>query len=326
MHTFLPCILITFLLVLAAIAFFTLLERKVLGYAQLRKGPNKVGILGLPQPMADAAKLFTKEISRPTLSNTIPFIAAPFLGLLLALAMWTIYPTASPANFIKFGILFFLCISRLNVYSTLAAGWTSNSKYSLLGALRRVAQTISYEVSISLTLLSALILLNSFDTQEIFDFPKSSLLTLLPLLFYIWFTTTLAETNRTPFDFAEGERELVSGFNTEYAGGTFALIFMAEYTNIIFMSLISTLIFLRGHGTPYIELANLIVGTLLLCFLFVWVRGTLPRIRYDRLIRLTWKAFLPLSLIFLIGVSQILWLGARQNGLYWCYKIWALTP
>lgn len=307
MLTFLACITVTYLLVLAAMAFFTLLERKILGYAQLRKGPNKVGIIGLPQPLADAAKLFTKEISRPNLSNMTPFIFAPLLGLLLALVIWIIYPTASPASYIKLGILFFLCVSRLNVYTTLAAGWTSNSKYSLLGALRSVAQTISYEVRISLILLSALILLYSFDSQNRFDMPTSSLLIITPLLFYIWFTTRLAETNRTPFDFAEGERELVSGFNTEYAGGTFALIFIAEYTNIIFMSLLSMLIFFGSWKNPYMNISALIGGTLFFSVLFIWVRGTLPRIRYDRLMALTWKTFLPLSLAFLLVAPQNFW-------------------
>ncbi len=306
MNTYLLCSLLTFLLVLAAIAFFTLLERKVLGYAQLRKGPNKVGILGLPQPLADAAKLFTKEITSPTFSNLAPFIFAPFIGLLLALILWIISPSLSPAIHSKFGILFFLCVSRLSVYTTLAAGWSSNSKYSLLGALRGVAQTISYEVRMSLILLSALILLYSFNLQEMLNSQATSLFFASILLFYVWFTTTLAETNRTPFDFAEGERELVSGFNTEYSGGIFALIFIAEYTNILFISLLSMNIFFSKLGGPETKLIRLILGVLRFSFLFIWVRGTLPRMRYDQLIRLTWKSFLPFSLILLLCVPNLL--------------------
>ena len=300
MLTFLSSTLLTYILALAAIAFFTLLERKVLGYFQIRKGPNKVRISGVPQPIADAVKLFTKELSTPTFSNNIPFIASPLFSLILALILWSLYPTPSPRNYIIFGVLFFLIISRLRIYTTLAAGWTSNSKYSLLGALRGVAQTISYEVSISLILIASLIFINRFDFQFIFFNSLSSVALFLPILFFVWFVTLLAETNRTPFDFAEGERELVSGFNTEYSAGLFALIFIAEYINILILSLLSSIIFSFSIIIPEFEAIFLILTTFFLSFLFLWLRATLPRIRYDRLISLTWKSYLPISLIFLI--------------------------
>nr|ALS46291.1 NADH dehydrogenase subunit 1 [Glycinde armigera] len=288
--------LVTFVLALLAMAFFTLLERKGLGYFQIRKGPNKVGLAGIPQPFADALKLFVKEMCQPTLANMFPFLIAPFMGLLLALVLWYLYPSSSPAYFISFGVLLFLCVSSLNVYTTLGAGWASNSKYALLGALRSIAQTISYEVSMSLILMSALIIFHSLNFTDMFFKSYTPIFFLCLPLFLVWFTTTLAETNRTPFDFAEGESELVSGFNTEYSSGTFALIFMAEYLNILIMSIFTCVFFL---SSPYLPLINDMVFTMkavIIAFMFIWVRASLPRMRYDRLMSLTWKGFLPFSL------------------------------
>lgn len=299
MLSFIPATLSSYVLILLAIAFFTLLERKILGYIQIRKGPNKVGIIGLPQPFADALKLFAKEQIHPVIANMSPFYLAPILRLALALSLWSLYPTNNPSLIMPFSILLFLCISRLNVYSTLSAGWASNSKYSLLGALRSIAQTISYEVSIALILLAPLLLIESFMFSNSFHSFFWPGLTLLPV-FFIWFVTILAETNRTPFDLAEGESELVSGFNTEYSRGPFALIFIAEYTSILAISLFTVALF----SSSYINV-SMVIKTLLIGALFIWVRGTLPRIRYDALIALTWKTFLPFILAALLLILLI---------------------
>lgn len=310
---------ITYIVALLAIAFFTLLERKALGYFQIRKGPNKVGIAGIPQPFADALKLFTKELNKPTIANQAPFLAAPILGLFLALILWSLYPSSNPSYFVPFGVLLFLCISSFNVYSTLISGWSSNSKYALLGALRTIAQTISYEIRISLILLSVLLPIISIDFTSIYLNCLVPQIILFTSLFFIWFTTTLAETNRTPFDLSEGESELVSGFNIEFSRGTFALIFIAEYLNILIIRLFTTILFLNFFLVGWF-LTDLVFSIKIsfIAFSFVWVRATLPRIRYDILINLTWKTFLPLSLGALILtlplVIIIKWYCAGQNG------------
>nr|YP_010481497.1 NADH dehydrogenase subunit 1 [Eisenia nordenskioldi]UIX22962.1 NADH dehydrogenase subunit 1 [Eisenia nordenskioldi]UIX22975.1 NADH dehydrogenase subunit 1 [Eisenia nordenskioldi] len=300
---FFTSILMSAVLALLAMAFYTLMERKFLGYFHLRKGPNKVGIMGLPQPFADAIKLFVKEQASPTPSNQMPFLFAPTMGLVLSLMLWVIYPHSHQSFFLQFSVLYFLCVSSMNVYTTFLAGWSSNSKYALLGALRGVAQTISYEVSMSLILLSALVLLATMD------FTKMVLTSWVALmfipLFTVWFITNLAETNRTPFDFAEGESELVSGFNVEYSSGLFALIFMAEYANILMMSLFTSLIFFSTLMTP-LEDMLLVSETIMLAALFVWIRATYPRMRYDHLMNLTWKTFLPVSLALLIVCPPIM--------------------
>nr|YP_010403020.1 NADH dehydrogenase subunit 1 [Sirsoe methanicola]UQV94828.1 NADH dehydrogenase subunit 1 [Sirsoe methanicola] len=252
--------------------------------------------MGIPQPLADALKLFTKELTSPTFANTYPFFFAPALGLFLALMLWPLFPHSSPSVFISYGILLFLCISSFNVYTTLIAGWASNSKYALLGALRSAAQTISYEVSMALILLSPLIMMYTLNLLEMFSTQLTPPVLMLPMLMMTWFTTTLAETNRTPFDFSEGESELVSGFNTEYSGGTFALIFMAEYMNIILMSLLTSALFFMIYSPMIIKDIVLISCTTIIAFTFLWARGTLPRMRYDLLMSLTWKTFLPFSL------------------------------
>lgn len=298
--------IISYLIALVAIAFYTLIERKFLGYFQLRKGPNKVRISGIPQPFADAIKLFIKEHIQPNIANYAIFIVAPILGLILTLLLWAIYPHSNSALYLRFGALYFLCVSRINVYSTFLAGWCSNSKYALLGALRGIAQTISYEVSMSLILLSALIIFNTMDlsiiTTKLYSWP---LLIIAPISI-IWIITNLAETNRTPFDFAEGESELVSGFNVEYGGAIFALIFIAEYANILIIRLLTSVLF-SGHSLILTD-AFLIIKTLIIATLFVWIRATLPRIRYDNLIYLTWKRFLPISLIILIVLIPLIYL------------------
>nr|YP_009917570.1 NADH dehydrogenase subunit 1 [Manayunkia occidentalis]QLM00889.1 NADH dehydrogenase subunit 1 [Manayunkia occidentalis] len=293
-------ILIIMIMALLAMAFFTLLERKILGYIQLRKGPNKVGILGLLQPFADALKLFSKELKYPIISNFAPLVFAPMLSLFLALSLWALLPLSFNSSTLSLGIIMFLCISSLNVYAILGAGWTSNSKYALLGALRAIAQTISYEVSMALILIGPLLIMRSFNLAKFLESPKFLFIMLL-IPFVIWLTTLLAETNRTPFDFAEGESELVSGFNTEYSSGIFALIFMAEYASIIIMSFLTALIF---FPTSFINIFTPPLIGLLIGMFVIWARGTLPRIRYDQLMKLTWKTFLPLSLAILMLISS----------------------
>lgn len=304
MLSFPSFLLITYIFLLLAIAFFTLFEQKILGYSQLRKGPNKVSLWGIPQPLSDALKLFSKELTWPLLSNKKLFIISPIMSLVLAIFLWSLLPSENPIFSIKLGLLFFLCVSRVRVYTILIAGWASNSKYSLLGALRRVAQTVSYEVRISIILFSPLLAFQRFNTQEMLNSPYFLIL-LTPIISIIWFTTTLAETNRTPFDLTEGERELVSGFNTEFSGGLFTIIFIAEYLNILFMSLLSYLLFFFKFSTPYLNSLLTPIRTIIIAFAFIWARTTLPRIRYDFLISLTWKGFLPLSLIVLIPILII---------------------
>jgi len=305
MISFSIALIINAVFALIAIAFYTLIERKFLGYFQLRKGPNKVILMGLPQPFADAMKLITKERANPTFSNNKLFYVAPTMGLILTLLLWVIYPHSNPSTYIIFGILYFLCVSSLNVYVTFISGWSSNSKYALLGALRGVAQTISYEVSITLILISAIILLFTIDLHIIASHLKSWLIIIIRPLFLIWYITNLAETNRTPFDLAEGESELVSGFNIEYSRGLFAIIFIAEYANILVIRLLTALFFTGSIN--YINNILLLIKTIIIAALYLWVRATFPRIRYDLLISLTWKIFLPASLIIILLTSSLIY-------------------
>nr|AOD42129.1 NADH dehydrogenase subunit 1 [Ursus spelaeus]AOD42155.1 NADH dehydrogenase subunit 1 [Ursus spelaeus]AOD42454.1 NADH dehydrogenase subunit 1 [Ursus ingressus]CAY40514.1 NADH dehydrogenase subunit 1 [Ursus spelaeus]CAY40540.1 NADH dehydrogenase subunit 1 [Ursus spelaeus] len=286
--------------ILLAVAFLTLVERKVLGYMQLRKGPNIVGPHGLLQPIADAMKLFTKEPLRPLTSSTTMFIMAPILALTLALTMWVPLPMPYPLVNMNLGVLFMLAMSSLAVYSILWSGWASNSKYALIGALRAVAQTISYEVTLAIILLSVLLMNGSFTLSTLIT-TQEHLWLIFPTwpLAMMWFISTLAETNRAPFDLAEGESELVSGFNVEYAAGPFALFFLAEYTNIIMMNALTTILFFGAFHSPCMpELytVNFTVKTLLLTASFLWIRASYPRFRYDQLMHLLWKNFLPLTL------------------------------
>nr|YP_009740502.1 NADH dehydrogenase subunit 1 [Ceratostoma rorifluum]QID03439.1 NADH dehydrogenase subunit 1 [Ceratostoma rorifluum] len=299
--------LFSYICILLAVAFFTLLERKGLSYIQLRKGPNKVGLMGLPQPIADAAKLLTKEIAKPTMANYSPYFAAPIFSFILALLLWQLYPSLYSSSYFKWGILFFLCVSGLNVYGTLLAGWASNSKYALLGSLRAIAQTISYEVSMALILLFPLFLVGSFSFIEVKESQEFVWLGFLMIpVSFIWFATCVAETNRAPFDFAEGESELVSGFNIEYGAAGFALIFLAEYANILVMSLFSSLLFFGGSSAIFLE-SDIIfmLKVLFFAFAFIWIRGSYPRFRYDLLMGLTWKGFLPASLSFLLLITML---------------------
>lgn len=283
--------------VLIGVAFLTLLERKVLGYIQLRRGPNKVGVIGIMQPFSDAIKLFTKEQTYPLYSNYFSYYFSPVVGFILSLLIWVIVPYYFNLLRFNLGILFFFCCTSLGVYTVIISGWSSNSNYSLLGGLRAVAQTISYEVSLALILLSRIIMVMDFNLIKFGEYQNLVwfMFFMFPLLM-CWLSSRMAETNRTPFDFAEGERELVSGFNVEYRRGGFALIFLAEYSRILFIRILLVLVYLGGHDLNFFFYFKLVI----ISFLFVWVRGSLPRYRYDKLIYLAWKSYLPISLNFLL--------------------------
>nr|QOD97626.1 NADH dehydrogenase subunit 1 [Nyctibius grandis] len=286
--------------ILVAVAFLTLVERKILSYMQARKGPNIVGPFGLLQPIADGVKLFIKEPIRPSTSSPFLFIMTPMLALLLAITIWTPLPLPFSLADLNLGFLFLLAMSSLAVYSILWSGWASNSKYALIGALRAVAQTISYEVTLAIILLSVILLSGNYTlntiatTQE----PLYLIFSSWPLAM-MWYISTLAETNRAPFDLTEGESELVSGFNVEYAAGPFALFFLAEYANIMLMNALTTLLFINPSSLNLSsELFPVILATkvLLLSSGFLWIRASYPRFRYDQLMHLLWKSFLPLTL------------------------------
>nr|YP_008239032.1 NADH dehydrogenase subunit 1 [Elophila interruptalis]AGO90261.1 NADH dehydrogenase subunit 1 [Elophila interruptalis] len=290
-------LLILLIGVLIGVAFLTLLERKVLGYIQIRKGPNKVGLIGILQPFSDAIKLFTKEQIYPLHSNYLSYYFSPVLSFIVSLIIWMVIPYFFNMISFNLGVLFFLCCMSMGVYTLMVAGWSSNSNYSLLGALRGVAQTISYEVSLALILMSSIIVVMNFNL--LLFYKSQEMIWFFFMMFPLsicWFSSSLAETNRTPFDFAEGESELVSGFNIEYSSGGFALIFLAEYSSILFMSMLFVIIYLGGY---YLTLLFYLKITFI-SFLFIWVRGTLPRYRYDKLMYLAWKIYLPVSLNFLM--------------------------
>nr|YP_010959160.1 NADH dehydrogenase subunit 1 [Urolophus aurantiacus]WND64987.1 NADH dehydrogenase subunit 1 [Urolophus aurantiacus] len=291
--------------ILLATAFLTLVERKILGYMQFRKGPNTVGPYGLLQPIADGLKLFTKEPLRPSFSSQFLFLAAPTTALTLALLMWMPLPLPHSIFNLNLGMLFILAISSLMVYTILGSGWASNSKYALMGALRAVAQTISYEVALALILLALVIFTGGF-TLHTFNLAQETTWLIIPAwpLAMMWYISTLAETNRAPFDLTEGESELVSGFNIEYAGGSFALFFLAEYSNILLMNTLSAILFLGASHYPHlpqITALNLMLKATALTLLFLWIRASYPRFRYDQLMHLVWKNFLPMTL------AMVLW-------------------
>nr|WID87041.1 NADH dehydrogenase subunit 1 [Carausius sp.] len=292
--------------VLLGVAFFTLFERKILGYIQIRKGPNKVGFFGIFQPFSDAMKLFSSELLIPIKSNFVPYYFSPVFNLLLSLIIWIIIPYFSNIFVFKLGVIFFLCCASLNVYSIMISGWSSNSNYSLLGGLRSVAQSISYEVSLFIILLSFFVMVGSYCLIDcyMFQYYMWNIFLFYPL-FLCLFSSLLADTNRTPFDFAEGESELVSGFNVEYSSGGFILIFLSEYSMILFMSLLLSILFFGGDLCSYIFFFKLVF----ISFIFVWIRGTLPRFRYDKLMYLAWKCYLPFSLnclMFYIGIKMFI--------------------
>ncbi|YP_004769887.1 NADH dehydrogenase subunit 1 (mitochondrion) [Pieris rapae] len=297
-------LLILFIGVLVGVAFLTLLERKVLGYIQIRKGPNKIGFMGILQPFSDGIKLFSKEQTYLNYSNYLYYYYSPVIGFFLSLIIWMLIPYYFNIIMFNLGVLFFFCCTSVGVYILLMAGWSSNSNYSMLGGLRAVAQTISYEVSLALIFGSSLILIMDFNMLSLKIFQENIwfLFLMFPLSLCM-FSSMLAETNRTPFDFAEGESELVSGFNVEYSSGGFALIFLAEYSSILFMSMMFVLLYMGGYSLNlgfYLKLS-------FISFLFIWVRGTLPRYRYDKLMYLCWKVYLPISLNMMI-----LYLGLKM--------------
>jgi NADH-quinone oxidoreductase subunit H len=306
---------------LVAIAYFTYAERKVLAYAQLRKGPNVVGPFGLFQPFADGIKLFLKETVIPSGANRIVFIAAPVLTFTLALIAWAVIPFGSGIviSNINVGILYIFGISSLSVYGIIMAGWASNSRYAFLGALRSAAQMVSYEVSIGFVLVTVLLCAGSLNLTDIvmaqarvpiwhaYAWP------LLPM-FVIFFISSLAETNRSPFDLAEGESEIVAGYFVEFSAMTFALFFLGEYGNMILVSAMTAILFLGGWLPPF-DVAPftwvpgpiwLLMKTLFAMFCILWVRATFPRFRYDQLMRLGWKVFLPFSLLWLVLTAGVL--------------------
>ena len=302
---------------LVAVAYLTYFERKVIASMQLRKGPNVVGPFGLLQPLADGAKLFIKETILPSGANKILFAMAPMLTFILSLIAWAVIPFDAGMVLadINVGILYLFAISSLGVYGVIMAGWASNSKYAFLGALRSAAQMVSYEVSIGFVIITVLLCVGSLNLSAIVEAQKTVwfAIPLLPM-FVIFFVSALAETNRAPFDLPEGESELVAGYFVEYSSMTFALFFLGEYANMILMSGMTAVLFLGGWLPP-IDIApfNWIPGPIwffikisLVLFCFLWVRATFPRYRYDQLMRLGWKVFLPLSLAWVVITAGVL--------------------
>lgn len=283
--------------ILIGMAFLTLLERNLLGYVHIRKGPYKVGYLGLFQPFADAIKLFCKEQIWPYNSNYIFYYFCPVYILFLILILWILIPFREGLIYYEFGLIFFMCCLRLSVFPLIFSGWASNSKYSILGCIRAIAQTISYEVRLVLVILCLINLITSYNLKYFIWFQEHSYIIVLVFcvpLVLVWFLSRLAEINRSPFDLAEGESELVSGFNVEYSRGGFAIIFMAEYTSIIFISIIFVIFF----WSSFVKLI-FYVKMVFIMALIILVRGTVPRVRYDQLIYLVWKCILPLTLNYL---------------------------
>nr|YP_010408180.1 NADH dehydrogenase subunit 1 [Brachidontes pharaonis]URF22679.1 NADH dehydrogenase subunit 1 [Brachidontes pharaonis] len=294
-------IILPFICVLLAIGFFTLLERKVLGSVMIRKGPNKVGYMGLLQPFSDAGKLFCKEFVVPSRANLVPFFVAPSLMLGLSLSLWLLYPMKFVDMVFVFGSLQFLVTASVGVFGVMMAGWSSNSKYALLGSVRSIAQSISYEIPFCLILFSVVTMVLSFMVQEVMVWQDSFFILCMVYLsgLSLWLISILAENHRAPFDFVEGESELVSGFNVEFSGGGFAMIFMSEYSSMMFSSFITSVMFFGG--------SEFVVSLLSLGFIyfFVWIRGTFPRMRYDKLMILGWTVFTVVPLVFLMGVVLV---------------------
>nr|YP_010535453.1 NADH dehydrogenase subunit 1 [Ixodes rubicundus]UYB78131.1 NADH dehydrogenase subunit 1 [Ixodes rubicundus] len=290
--------------VLISVAFFTLLERKILGYLHIRKGPNKVGLLGIFQPFSDAIKLFSKEINMMFYLNMIFYMISSMVSLLLMMMLWFLFKWNYNQILMNYGMVFLLCVSSLSVYVILFGGWSSNSKYAMLGAYRGVAQVISYEVSFSLIMISTIFFSGSYNIAKIEFFQNLWWMVIgFMNLFIIWVVSSFAETNRSPFDLSESESELVSGFNIEYGSWNFAVLFMAEYGNIILISVISSNLFMGSLG-------YLMMNVIIMMILFILIRGTLVRYRYDKLMMLAWKVILPSSImsLFFIFFLKILFM------------------
>lgn len=297
--------------VLISVAYLTLAERKVIGYSQTRKGPNIVGIYGLLQPLADGIKLFSKEMIIPNHVSIFLYFFSPILALTLGLVVWGLMPLnhLSVISDINLGVLIVFALSSVGVYAILMSGWSSNSKYAFMGSLRAAAQMISYEVSIGLILISVILCSGTMNLINIIHAQEQLIWFIFPLLpaALMFFVSCLAETNRAPFDLTEGESELVSGYNVEYSSMTFALFFLAEYSHIIFMSFLFTIIFLGGWFFVFSYPIILFIKSSFIIFLFIWVRTSFPRLRYDQLMGLLWKVYLPLSLSLVILVNCTLW-------------------
>ncbi|HEY9080033.1 NADH-quinone oxidoreductase subunit NuoH [Magnetovibrio sp.] len=310
-------ILVIVVPILIAVAYLTYVERKVISAMQLRRGPNVVGPFGLLQPLADGAKLFLKETVIPSSANRAVFLIAPMVTFFLALIAWAVIPFGEGLVLadINVGVLYLFAVSSLGVYGILMAGWASNSKYAFLGALRSAAQMVSYEVSMGFVIITVLLCVGSLNLSAIVEAQRGMwfVIPLFPMA-VVFFISTLAETNRHPFDLPEAEAELVAGYNVEYSAMTFALFFLGEYANMILMCGMTTILFLGGWLPP-IDIApfNLIPGPIwfaikiaALLFIYIWVRASFPRYRYDQLMRLGWKVFLPMSLAAVVIVSGVL--------------------
>lgn len=310
-------ILLVIVPLIFAMAYLTLAERKIIAAMQMRRGPNVVGWFGLLQPLADGVKLMFKEVVLPTHANKILFVIAPMLTFSLAMLGWAVIPIGPDfviAN-INVGVLYLLAISSLGVYGIIISGWASNSKYAFLGAIRSAAQMISYEVAIGFAIITVLLVNGTLNLHDIVVHQRTLMqeILLFPMLI-VFFISTLAETNRHPFDLPEAEAEIVAGYNVEYSSMTFALFFLGEYMNMILMSSITTILFLGGWLPPFgIDALNIVPGIIwfalkisFLLFVFIWVRAALPRYRYDQLMRLGWKVFLPFTLVWVVFVSGYL--------------------
>ena len=324
--------------IMLSVAYLTLAERKVIGYIQVRIGPNRVGPRGLLQPIADGLKLLMKEIIVPTNANRFLFIAAPILALAPALAAWAVIPFSDGMVLadIDAGLLYILALTSMGVYGIIIAGWASNSKYAFLGALRSAAQVVSYEIAMGFALVGVLLAAGSLNLSTIVTAQEGGILhwfwlPLLPL-FLVYFISGVAETNRAPFDVAEGESEIVAGFHVEYSGMTFALFFLAEYANMILVAALVAIMFCGGwlspfQGIPVVEgwfawvpgLAWLLAKMAFFLFLFLWFRATFPRYRYDQIMRLGWKVFIPITIVALlvIGAVVVMQVNYLAVGLFW---------
>jgi NADH-quinone oxidoreductase subunit H len=300
---------------MGAVAYLTLAERKVIGWMQVRMGPNRVGIKGLLQPIADALKLLTKEIIVPTGANPFLFVLAPVLSIMPALAAWAVIPFEPEVVLadVNAGLLYVMAITSMGVYGVIIAGWASNSKYAFIGSLRSAAQIVSYEIAMGFALVGVLMMSHSLNLSEIVRRQDGSLGLLswnwIPLfpMFLVYLISGVAETNRAPFDVAEGESEIVAGFHVEYSGMAFAVFFLAEYANMILVSMLTAIMFLGGWLSPVPGLPSSFVWLLakvaFVLFLFLWFRATFPRYRYDQIMRLGWKVFIPVTLVWLIVVG-----------------------